>query len=82
MLALYLDEPNSGNTLWSQQLSGSVNSQPVLLGSTLYAGCDDGTLYALDAATGTVQWQVDTQVADLHRPGQRGRRAVLRHRRR
>ena len=61
MLALYLDEPNSGNTLWSQQLSGSVNSQPVLLGSTLYAGCDDGTLYALDAATGTVQWQVDTQ---------------------
>jgi outer membrane protein assembly factor BamB len=61
MLALYLDEPNSGNTLWSQQLSGSVNSQPVLLGSTLYAGCDDGTLYALDAATGTVQWQVDTR---------------------
>ena len=61
MLALYLDEPNAGNTLWSQQLSGSVNSQPVLLGSTLYAGCDDGTLYALDAATGKVQWQVDTQ---------------------
>jgi outer membrane protein assembly factor BamB len=50
-----------GSTAWFQKLSGSVNSQPVLLGSTLYAGCDDGTLYALDAATGTVQWQVDTQ---------------------
>ena len=61
MLALYLDEPNAGNTLWSQPLSGSVNGQPVLLGSTLYAGCADGTLYALDAATGTVLWQVDTQ---------------------
>ena len=61
ILALDLDEPNAGSTLWSQPLSGSVNSQPVLLGSTLYAGCDDGTLYALDAATGTVQWQVDTR---------------------
>ena len=61
MLALDLNYPNFGSTLWSQPLSGSVNSQPVLLGSTLYAGCDDGTLYALDAATGTVQWQVDTR---------------------
>jgi outer membrane protein assembly factor BamB len=61
MLALDLDYPNFGSTLWYQRLSGSVNSQPVLLGSTLYAGCDDGTLYALDAATGTVQWQVDTR---------------------
>ena len=50
-----------GSVTWSQRLSGSVNSRPVLLGSTLYAGCDDGTLYALDAATGTVQWQVDTR---------------------
>ncbi|MGH3846902.1 MAG: LamG-like jellyroll fold domain-containing protein, partial [Pseudonocardiaceae bacterium] len=63
MLALDLDEPNSGYTMWSQQLSGSVNSQPVLLGSTLYAGCETGTLYALDAATGAVQWQVDTKSA-------------------
>ncbi len=61
MLALDLNYPNFGSTLWSQPLSGSVNSQPVLLGSTLYVGCDDGTLYALDAATGTVQWQVDTR---------------------
>ena len=38
-----------------------MNSQPVLLGGTLYVGCDDGTLYALDAATGTVQWQVDAR---------------------
>ena len=58
---LALDLNNNGNTLWSQSLSGSVNGQPVLLGSTLYAGCDDGTLYALDAGTGTVLWQVDAQ---------------------
>ena len=61
MVALDLNYPDFGSTLWSQSLSGSVNSQPVLLGSTLYAGCDDGTLYALDAATGAVQWQVDTR---------------------
>jgi outer membrane protein assembly factor BamB len=58
---LALDLNNQGAPLWSQPLSGSVNSQPVQLGGTLYAGCDDGTLYALDAATGTVQWQVDAQ---------------------
>ena len=37
-----------------------VQSRPVLVGSTLYVGSNDGVLYALDAATGTEQWQVDT----------------------
>ena len=50
-----------GSTAWSHQLSGSpVQSRPVLAGSTLYVGSTDGVLYALDAATGTEQWRVDT----------------------
>ena len=50
-----------GSKAWSRQLSGSpVQSRPVLAGSTLYVGSIDGVLYALDAATGTEQWQVDT----------------------
>ena len=51
-----------GSTAWSHQLSGfPVQSRPVLAGSTLYVGSTDGVLYALDAATGTEQWQVDTR---------------------
>jgi PQQ-like domain len=51
-----------GSTAWSRQLSGSpVQSRPVLACSTLYVGSTDGVLYALDAATGTEQWQVDTR---------------------
>ena len=51
-----------GSKAWSRQLSGSpVQSRPVLAGSTLYVGSTDGVLYALDAATGTEQWQVDTR---------------------
>ena len=32
----------------------------MVIGSTLYAGSTDGTLYALDTATGNEQWRVDT----------------------
>ena len=31
----------------------------MVIGSTLYVGSTDGTLYALDTATGTEQWRVD-----------------------
>ena len=55
-----------GLVRWSHQLSGSaVRSRPVVIGSTLYVGSTDGTLYALDAATGDEQWRADTGSAIL-----------------
>ena len=32
----------------------------MVIGSTLYVGSTDGTVYALDTATGDEQWRVDT----------------------
>ena len=57
---LCLDEA-TGHQLWAHALSGSpVTNAPILIGSTVYVGSTDGVLYALDAATGTEQWRVDT----------------------
>jgi outer membrane protein assembly factor BamB len=44
--------------LWATPLDGTDAWQPVLgnNGATLYVGTDAGTVYAVDAATGSVQW--------------------------
>jgi outer membrane protein assembly factor BamB len=51
----------NGAEVWSHRLSSApVTATPVVIGSTLYVGSTDGTLYALDAATGNELWRVDT----------------------
>ena len=66
----------TGAALWSQNLGKSadpilpqcqpraigVSSQPVVAGSTVYAGGGDSAVYAMDRATGTVLWR--TALAD------------------
>lgn len=44
---------------WRFRCSGSVSS-PALSEGLLYIGCDDGNLYALEAATGTAKWAFKT----------------------
>lgn len=44
---------------WKFQCRGSVSS-PALSGGTLFIGCDDDKLYALDAASGAVKWSFKT----------------------
>lgn len=40
--------------------SGSL-ARPLVVGATVYVGSMDGSLYALDADTGTEQWRFDTK---------------------
>lgn len=47
----------AGHILWRFQTAGRVFSSPVVSGGMLYAGSDDGFLYALDAATGQFKWK-------------------------
>lgn len=44
---------------WKFHCAGSVSS-PALSGGLLYIGCDDGQLYALDAASGAKKWEFKT----------------------
>jgi outer membrane protein assembly factor BamB len=44
---------------WKFHCSGSVSS-PALSAGTLYLGCDDARLYALEAATGAKKWEFKT----------------------
>lgn len=51
--------PGAGPAVaWKVELKGGITTQPLLVGGILYVATDEGTLYALDAATGATKWQV------------------------
>jgi outer membrane protein assembly factor BamB len=47
----------NGATVWRRALPGRTESSPVVVGNTVIAGCECGTLYAFDADTGKTIWQ-------------------------
>lgn len=51
-----------GAEKWNAPLPQEVEAPPVLSadGTTLYVGCGDGRLYALDTQTGATRWTYDT----------------------
>jgi outer membrane protein assembly factor BamB len=51
----------SGEVLWTYKTSAMVTSSPTLSsdGKTVYVGAWDGTIFALDAATGAELWSED-----------------------
>jgi outer membrane protein assembly factor BamB len=46
---------------WAYQTGGSIDSSPAVVGSVVYVGSADGTLYAFDAASGTRKWAYHTE---------------------
>jgi outer membrane protein assembly factor BamB len=45
---------------WSRATNGQVESSPAVYNSLVYAGSDDGKLYALNASSGAIQWTATT----------------------
>ena len=41
---------------WTYTTGSYVDTRPAVAGGTVYAGSDDGTVYALDTATGGLRW--------------------------
>jgi putative pyrroloquinoline-quinone binding quinoprotein len=41
---------------WTYTTGSYIDTRPAVAGGTVYAGSDDGTVYALDAATGRLRW--------------------------
>lgn len=50
---------SSGELIWQFTTDAPVRVAPTLFGGSVYFGCDDGSVYALDAKTGDLSWQTE-----------------------
>jgi len=49
-------DAKTGKVLWKHSLPGRAESSPLVIGRTLYFGCEDGELFALSTRNGHVRW--------------------------
>jgi outer membrane protein assembly factor BamB len=49
-------DAKTGKLIWRHALPGRAESSPLVLGSTLYFGCEDDQLFALSTRNGHVRW--------------------------
>lgn len=59
---------NQVKELWSFECEDEVRSTPIIYDDTLYIGCYDNNVYALDADSGTFQWKYGTEGGIATRP--------------
>ena len=53
---LYAVEGETGELIWTRQLGGMVETQPIVVDDKVVVGCDDGYVYAVDKNTGDEVW--------------------------
>jgi outer membrane protein assembly factor BamB len=49
-------DARTGRVLWKHSLPGRAESSPLVVGNTVYLGCEDDKLYALSTRNGHVRW--------------------------
>jgi outer membrane protein assembly factor BamB len=49
-------DAKTGKVLWKRPLPGRAESSPLVIGRTLYFGCEDGQLFAMSTGKGNVRW--------------------------
>lgn len=49
-------DARTGKLLWKHSLPGRAESSPLVLGDTVYFGCESGKLFALSTRNGNVRW--------------------------
>jgi outer membrane protein assembly factor BamB len=49
-------DARTGKTIWKRSLPGRAESSPLVVGRTVYFGCECGELYALSTVNGNVRW--------------------------
>ena len=52
-------DPHTLTRIWGTQLDGAVYAEPLVVGNRVIVATEGDTLYALDAATGNVQWHTN-----------------------
>ena len=46
----------NGRVIWKRSLPGRAESSPVVIGRTVYFGCENGELFAMSTGRGDVRW--------------------------
>jgi outer membrane protein assembly factor BamB len=49
-------DADTGRTIWKRGLPGRAESSPLVIGRSVYFGCEDGNLYSLSTISGDVRW--------------------------
>lgn len=49
-------DARTGKTLWKRDLPGRAESSPVVVGRSVYFGCECGELFSLSTVNGNVRW--------------------------
>jgi outer membrane protein assembly factor BamB len=49
-------DARTGKLLWRRSLPGRAESSPLVIGRTVYFGCENGQLFALSTRNGNVRW--------------------------
>jgi len=52
--------PKLNRVKWKFKTGGEVVSSPAVVGGVVYVGSNDGRLYAIDEATGSLKWKLAT----------------------
>ncbi len=52
-------DAKTGRTLWKRALPDRAESSPLVIGRTVYFGCEDGRLYALSTVNGNERWSTE-----------------------
>jgi outer membrane protein assembly factor BamB len=47
---------SNGKVVWKKKLPGRAESSPVVVGNSVYFGCEDGKLYSVSTVNGNVRW--------------------------
>lgn len=70
---------SNGGQMWQVRTHNWVMGTPLVTGGTAYFGSNDGRVYAVDAGTGDIRWEAQTQLAvqTEPEPGTMGGRNVV-----
>ena len=52
-------DARTGQEVWNASVPDFVSCTPLVVGGSVYAGCQDGLLYCLDKADGSIKWTFD-----------------------
>jgi outer membrane protein assembly factor BamB len=66
-----------GSVAWEFQGAGAFAGEPLIDGDTVYAGCNDGRLYAVVLTTGKERWRYEAREALGTRPALAGGLVVV-----
>ena len=66
--SVILQPSNEVDEIWSFECEDEIRGTPIVYDGTLYVGCYDNNLYALDAKTGEFQWKYATEGGIPTRP--------------